>query len=114
MYRGRDFEVVTISADPPEKRETALEFLKKQEASTRNLIFAKGDPYALIDVVDPEWRGGPPPPPPAPPRGGGGSRPPGRRPPPPPPRGAAGGGGGESPPPRGAWWAAPPPPAGRA
>ncbi len=57
MYRGRDFEVVTISADPPDKRETALEFLKKQEASTRNLIFAKGDPYALIDVVDPEWRG---------------------------------------------------------
>ncbi len=56
MYRGRDFEVVTISADPPEKRETALEFLGKQEASTRNLIFAKGDPYALIDVVDPEWR----------------------------------------------------------
>ena len=57
MYRGRDFEVVTISADPPDKRETALEFLEKQEASTRNLIFAKGDPYALIDVVDPEWRG---------------------------------------------------------
>lgn len=57
MYRGRDFEVVTISADSPEKTETAREFLKKQEASTRNLIFAKGDPYALIEVVDPEWRG---------------------------------------------------------
>jgi len=57
MYRGRDFEVVTISADPPDKTGTALEFLRKQEASTRNLIFAKGDPYALIDVVDPEWRG---------------------------------------------------------
>ena len=57
MYRGRDFELVTISADPPEKREAALEFLKKQEASSRNTLFSKGDPYALIDVVDPEWRG---------------------------------------------------------
>ncbi len=57
MYRGRDFEVVTISADPPEKREAALEFLQKQQASTHNALFSKGDPYALIDVVDPEWRG---------------------------------------------------------
>jgi thiol-disulfide isomerase/thioredoxin len=57
MYRGRDFELVTISADPPEKREAALEFLQKQEASSRNTLFSKGDPYALIDVVDPEWRG---------------------------------------------------------
>src|SRR3989442_6171334 len=84
MYRGRDFEVVTISADPPEKRETALEFLKKQEASTRNLIFAKGDPYALIDVVDPEWRGRGAPTPPRPPPGARGD-PPGRGPHPPPP-----------------------------
>lgn len=57
MYRGRAFELVTISADPPEKQEAALEFLQKQEASSRNTLFSKGDPYALIDVVDPEWRG---------------------------------------------------------
>jgi thiol-disulfide isomerase/thioredoxin len=57
MYRGRDFEVVTISADAPEKREAALTFLKSQQASTRNLIFGTGDPYAMIEVVDPEWQG---------------------------------------------------------
>jgi len=57
MYRGRDFEMVTISTDPPEKRDSALEFLQKHQASTRNVLFAKGDPYALIDVVDPQWRG---------------------------------------------------------
>jgi peroxiredoxin len=57
IYRGRDFEVVTIDADPPEKREKALEFLKEQQASTRNYAFDKGDPYALIDAVDPEWPG---------------------------------------------------------
>jgi thiol-disulfide isomerase/thioredoxin len=57
MYRGRDFEMVTISADPPEKKAAALEFLQKQQASTRNVLFEKGDPYALVDVVDPAWRG---------------------------------------------------------
>jgi len=57
MYRGRDFEVVTISADAPEKREAALAFLRSQQASTRNLIFATGDPYAMIELVDPEWQG---------------------------------------------------------
>jgi thiol-disulfide isomerase/thioredoxin len=57
IYRGRDFEVVTIDADPPEKRDKALEFLKEQQASTRNYAFDKGDPYALIDAVDAEWPG---------------------------------------------------------
>lgn len=57
MYRGRDFEMVTISADVPERRAAALAFLLKQQASTLNVLFEKGDPYALVDVVDPEWRG---------------------------------------------------------
>ncbi len=41
------------------KREKALEFLKTQQASTRNVAFDKGDPYALIEAVDPKWQGGP-------------------------------------------------------
>lgn len=57
MYRGRDFEMVTVSADLPEKREAALEFLKKQQASSQNWIFEKGDPYELIEALDPSWRG---------------------------------------------------------
>jgi len=57
MYRGRDFEMLTVSADLPEKREAVLEFLKKQQSSARNLIFEKGDPYALIEAVDPSWGG---------------------------------------------------------
>jgi thiol-disulfide isomerase/thioredoxin len=57
IYRGRDFEVVTIDADPPEKRDKALAFLKERQASTRNYAFDKGDPYALIDAVDTEWAG---------------------------------------------------------
>ena len=57
IYRGREFEVVTVNADDPEKRDKALEFLKAQQASTRNYAFDKGDPYALIEAVDPKWQG---------------------------------------------------------
>ena len=57
MYRERDFEVVTVSADPPEKRDAALAFLKEKQASTRNFVFETGDPYAMIEAVDPEWQG---------------------------------------------------------
>jgi thiol-disulfide isomerase/thioredoxin len=57
MYRGRDFEIVTVSADPPEKRDAALAFLKEKQASTRNYAFETGDPYAMIDAVDVEWQG---------------------------------------------------------
>ena len=57
IYRGREFEVVTVNADDAGKREKALEFLKAQQASTRNFAFDKGDPYALIEAVDPKWQG---------------------------------------------------------
>jgi len=57
IYRGRDFEVVTVNADDAGKTEKALEFLKAQQASTRNYAFDKGDPYALIEAVDPKWQG---------------------------------------------------------
>jgi thiol-disulfide isomerase/thioredoxin len=57
IYRGRDFELVTINADDPDKRGKALEFLKEQQASMRNVAFDKGDPYALIEAVDARWPG---------------------------------------------------------
>jgi peroxiredoxin len=57
MYRGRAFEMVTVSSDAPENREAALAFLKKEQASTRNYIFETGDPYAMIEAVDPKWQG---------------------------------------------------------
>lgn len=57
MYRGRDFELVTISADGPGSDEKVLEFLKKQEASNSNYLFDDGDKYKLIEAVDAEWEG---------------------------------------------------------
>jgi peroxiredoxin len=57
MYRGRPFELITISADKPERKAEALIFLKSKEASNKNYIFTGGDSYKLIEAVDPEWQG---------------------------------------------------------
>lgn len=57
MYRKRDFEFVSISADSPAKKEKALEFLKEQQASNKNYIFSNSDKYKLIEAVDPKWQG---------------------------------------------------------
>ena len=57
MYRHRDFEFVTITTDPPARREAALKFLNGQHASTTNYIFAEDDPYKLADALGVEWEG---------------------------------------------------------
>lgn len=57
MYRKRDFEIVTISADDPTKSARALKFLKQAQASTTNYIFNKDDKYKLIEAIDPKWQG---------------------------------------------------------
>ena len=57
MYRGRDFELVTISADDPAKREKVLQFLQKAEASNTNYTINTDDKYNLIEAVDPNWQG---------------------------------------------------------
>lgn len=57
MYRRRDFELITISADDPAKKDKALQFLKNQYASTSNYIFNVDDKYKLIEAIDPKWQG---------------------------------------------------------
>jgi peroxiredoxin len=58
MYRGRAFEVVTVSADPPQLRADVLKFLKDKQASTRNYYAADADDHdAMINAVDAEWQG---------------------------------------------------------
>ena len=57
MYRGRDFEFVSISTDKTDRRDRALEFLKKSQASNKNYIFTGESVYPLIEAVDPEWQG---------------------------------------------------------
>ncbi len=57
MYRHRDFEMVTISTDPPGKTDKVLKFLKNNYASNKNYHFSSDDKYALIETIDKEWPG---------------------------------------------------------
>ena len=57
MYRNRDFEMITISADSPGKKDQVLAFLKKQQASCTNYLFNSENKYQLIEAVDKEWLG---------------------------------------------------------
>lgn len=57
MYRSRDFEFISISADDPGKKEKVLQFLKKQQASNTNYLFSIDDKYKLIDALDADWKG---------------------------------------------------------
>ena len=57
MYRHRDFELVTVSMNRPDEQKTVLEFLKKEQASNRNLIFASEDREKLINAFEPQWSG---------------------------------------------------------
>lgn len=58
MYRHRAFELVTVAANYPDEKKDVLAFLKKREASSRNLLFGETDKYKLIEAFDPKWDGG--------------------------------------------------------
>jgi len=57
MYRHRDFELVTVSLNEPDQRDTVLAFLRKRQASSRNLILASSDREALLNAFDRDWSG---------------------------------------------------------
>lgn len=57
MYRGRDFEFISISTDKAGKHDRALGFLKKNQASNKNYIFTGESVYPLIEAIDPAWQG---------------------------------------------------------
>ena len=57
MYRRRDFEFISLSADDPEKKEKVLRFLKEKQASGKNYQFNIDDKYKLIEAIDPKWQG---------------------------------------------------------
>jgi thiol-disulfide isomerase/thioredoxin len=57
MYRNREFEMITLSADTPTKDKQVLQFLKKMHASTKNYHFSSENKYDLIEAVDPDWPG---------------------------------------------------------
>ena len=58
MYRGRAFEMITISADMPDKKADALKFLKNKQVSCNNFLFSSEDKTELVEAVDKDWQGG--------------------------------------------------------
>ncbi len=52
MYRHRDFELVTISADAPEEKDQVLDALNENQVSATNYLFEGRDKYQLMDAVD--------------------------------------------------------------
>ena len=57
MYRKRDFDFVTISADKPNKKDKALQTLTNLQVSAKNYIFNTDDSYKLIELIDSSWQG---------------------------------------------------------
>ena len=57
MYRGREFEFVTVSANYPDEKAEVLKFLTKQHASMKNLLWNSTDKNALAEAFEPKWQG---------------------------------------------------------
>ncbi len=57
MYRGRRFEMITISLDSIENRDQALKFLTKKHVSSANYLFESDDRDQLAEALDPKWPG---------------------------------------------------------
>src|ERR1700693_2803284 len=55
MYKNRDLELVTVSANMPDEKASVLRMLEKKHATSRNLLFASNDTAALQAAFDPTW-----------------------------------------------------------
>ena len=60
MFRRRDFDLVTVSANYPDEKTGVLKTLQSQHASCRNLQFASDDTYAMQAAFEPKWEAGVP------------------------------------------------------
>jgi peroxiredoxin len=57
MYRKRNFQLVTISLDEPEKKEDALKVLKENHLSATNYILNTKDRDTFAEALDKQWPG---------------------------------------------------------
>ncbi len=55
MYSVRDLSMVTVSVNTTDEQEGVLHFLKKQHATSRNLLFSSEDTTAMQEAFDPAW-----------------------------------------------------------
>jgi len=56
MYSDRGFNLVTVSANSPDEKNSVLRFLGRKHATSRNLLFASDDTAALEAAFDPKWQ----------------------------------------------------------
>jgi peroxiredoxin len=56
MYSDRGFNLVTVSANTPDEKQSVLKFLERKHATSRNLLFASDDTAALQAAFDPKWQ----------------------------------------------------------
>jgi peroxiredoxin len=57
MYRGREFELVTICLDDSAVMNKSLEMLKQKHVAARNYVFDSADRDALAEALDKTWNG---------------------------------------------------------
>ena len=55
MYRNRDLELVTVSANMPDEKAGVLKMLLKKHATSRNLLFGSNNTAELQTAFDPTW-----------------------------------------------------------
>jgi peroxiredoxin len=55
MYGHRAFDLVTVSINYPDEQAGVLSALRKQHATSRNLLLGSTDIYALMSAFDSEW-----------------------------------------------------------
>jgi len=60
MYRLRDFDFVTVSANMPDEKPGVLQRLQQLHASGRNLLFGSTDTDSMQAAFDPKWESGVP------------------------------------------------------
>jgi peroxiredoxin len=57
MYRGRHFEMYTLTIDPPDRKDAAHKILDKHHVACKNFIFDSDDRDKLAKALDSEWKG---------------------------------------------------------
>lgn len=55
MYKDRDLELVTVSANMPDEKTAVTKMLERKHATSRNLLFASNETTALQMAFDPAW-----------------------------------------------------------
>ena len=57
MYRGRDFQLVTLSLDEPDKKDAALKVLKDKKVAATNYLVKTEDRDKFAEALDKDWPG---------------------------------------------------------